>query len=812
MAPDVPAPLRAALAVGLVAGCTLALQVLLTRVLSAVLAYHFSFLAISLALLGVGAGALAVYLRGSLFRGPLETLLARWAAVLAGSLALMPLALVRLDYSSGIGASLTTEFVVTLTLVCVLAAIPFLAAGVAIALAVRGFARWIGRVYAFDLGGAALGALGVVPLLWIVSGTTLLVGLSLVAAAAALLFAAGADGREAGADGREAGADGRDAGADGREGGADGREARGGGRFGARRLAAGAALLAAVATLLAATTDLYELPPHTTAAAGEQPLSVRWTPLTRVLAYPPPGDARIAPLFYDRIYAPVAVHRPGGPIPDWRQLSLGPQSAGYELTGPGHTLVIGGGGGRDIENALSSGQERVDVIELNRAIREAVDQDLRRWSGAPYSLPGVSVDIGDGRSRLAARDTKYDVIHIGFTDTLSANSAAGFALTEANLYTLEAYAEYFDHLKPGGILNVTRLRRLVGDEALRATVLALEALEREGVEHPELGVVVLLGHDIFNELFGTVLARRERWSAAELARIRRLARERGDGVAFAPGGPYRLEWADLARAPDHESFCRDYRLDVCPPTDERPFFFNMTRLSGLLDKPPPGYFFATDPLRILAVTVAILAVLCVLAFGLPLRLMPRGARPPASSVVFFGAIGVGFLLLELALIQRFVLFLGFPTYALSVVLFALLACTGIGSLISGRLREPRRALIVALACGGVLIAAAALGLQPLLRGLIEWPFEARVALTVLLLAPAGMALGMAMPIGLTRLAGLHPDAVPWAWAVNGIASVLASVLAVAVAITWGFAVVTLLALACYLVALVDAVRGPWPAL
>ena len=150
----------------------------------------------------------------------------------------------RLDYSTGIGASLSGDFVLTLALVCVLAALPFLAAGVAIALAVRGYARSIGRVYGFDLGGAALGALAVVPLLWVVSGTTLLVGLSLVAAAAALLFG------------------------------------------GPRRLAAGAAVLAALATLLAATTDLYELPPHTTAAAGEQPLSVRWTPLTRVLALP----------------------------------------------------------------------------------------------------------------------------------------------------------------------------------------------------------------------------------------------------------------------------------------------------------------------------------------------------------------------------------------------------------------------------------------------------------------------------------------------------------------------------------------------
>src|SRR3954447_2035777 len=159
------ATLRAGLGIGLVAACTLALQVLLTRVLSAVLAYHFSFLAISLALLGVGAGALAVYLRGSWFDGPLEALLARWAALLAALLALVPLALVRLDYSSGIGASLSAELVLTLALVCVLAAIPLLAAGVAIALAVRGYAGSIGRVYAFDLGGAALGALVVVPLL-----------------------------------------------------------------------------------------------------------------------------------------------------------------------------------------------------------------------------------------------------------------------------------------------------------------------------------------------------------------------------------------------------------------------------------------------------------------------------------------------------------------------------------------------------------------------------------------------------------------------------------------------------------------------
>ena len=757
--------LRAALGVGLVAGCTLALQVLLTRVLSAVLAYHFSFLAISLALLGVGAGGLVVYLRQGWAAGPVEPRLARWSAGLAALLVVMPLALVRLDYSTGLGAGVTVDFALTLVAICVLAAVPFCVAGVVIALAVRGYARWIGTVYAFDLLGAAVGALAVVPLLWLVSGTTLLVALSLLAALAALLFGGG-------------------------------------------RIAVGAIALAAVAVALAATTSLYALPPHTTGPDVE-PVAERWTPLSRVLGYPPPAGSDFALLFYDRVYAPVPVRAPGAPLPDWRALRLGPQSVGYELAGPGHTLVIGGGGGRDIENALSAGQRRVDVIELNRAIREVVDEDLARWSGSPYSLPGVSVDIGDGRSRLAARDTRYDVIHIGFTDTLSANSAAGFALTEANLYTREAYGEYFEHLAPGGVLSVSRLHRLVGDEALRATVLALAALEDEGVERPERNVVVMLGRDIFNELYGTVLVRREPWSTAELDHIRTLARERGEGVAYAPGGPYQLEWADLAAAPGYEEFCRSYRLDVCPPTDDRPFFFNMTRLGDLAAAPPPGYFFTTDPVRVLALTLAVLLVLCAAAFGLPLLLAPSRAHPPLRTMVFFAAIGLGFLLLEIALIQRFVLFLGFPTYALSIVLFSLLLSTGVGSLLSARVADPRRALLTALtfACG--LLAVAAVGLQPLLAALIDLPFAARVALSVAMLAPAGVALGMAMPIGLTRLSGLHPGAVPWAWAVNGVTSVLASVLAVGVAITWGLTAVVVLALACYLAALLDAARGAW---
>src|SRR3954469_25965519 len=762
--PVSPRPaVRALVGIGLVAGCALALQVLLTRLFSAVLFYHFGFLAISLALLGTGVGGLLLYVRPQWFeRRPLTTQLTRWSLVLSGLLMLVPLLLVRLDYH--FGGSVDAGFALQLGAACLFAALPFTAGAIAIALAIRDYARFAGRVYAADLAGAGVGAAAVVPVMWITDPATLTVALGAIAAVAAILFG------------------------------------------GARRVSS-AALAAAVAlVVVSAATDAYRLDPVTTGKT----VADRWTPLSRVIGYPPPPGSRYAILFYDRVYAPVPVHEPGTPYPTSRRLGLLPQRIGYDLTGPGRALVIGGGGGRDIYNALDAGQRQVDVIELNQGIVDVVDHDLRRWSGSPYTLPHVSTSVGDGRSILAARDTKYDQIHIGFTDTLSANSATAFALTENNLYTTEAFDEYFDHLRPNGILNVSRLYRLVGDEALRATVLTLEALRERGVAHPENNVVVLLGHDILGELFGTVLVRPRPWTADELAKLRQLAARDGVEVAMAPGGPYRLEWAGLSSAPSAGAFCASYRMNVCAPTDDKPFFFNMRRLQDVAKAPPPGYLYSVDPFRVLLLTLAILAVLCVLGFVLPLFAVRRAGRPGAGALSFFAFIGLGFLLLEIVLIQRFVLFLGFPTYALSVVLFALLVFTGLGALLSGR-DDPRRTLTIALAGVVAITAAAAFGLQPLLRALIDLPFAARVAVSVVLLAPAGVAMGMAMPIGLRRLVALAPAGVAWAWAVNGLTSVLASALAVAIAITAGFTVATLVACACYVAALVHAARGRWPA-
>jgi hypothetical protein len=786
--PDRP-PLRVALAVGIVAGSTLALQVLLTRIFSSVLFYHFAFLAISLALLGTGAGALLIYVRPRWFERPhVEALLARWSAVFAALLVVAPTLLVRIDYGD-VTRGVTWDFALALAAAAVISALPFLAAGIMIALAIRQYVRSVGRIYAFDLAGAGLGALGVVPLLWLLDAPTLVVGLGAAVAVAAVLCGWRAP--------RE------------------------------RALGVGLAAVAVGGLVVSATTSLNYVDPPAEDFFNQRAIVERWTPISRVVGY-----HSTAPwMTYDQDVAFVPQRRADGSYPDWRRLGTGPQSVGYRLTGPGRVLIIGGGGGRDIYSALTSGQRRVDVIELNRGIRRVVDEDLARWSGSPYSLPRVHTEIGDGRSRVASRDTKYDQIHIGFTTTLAASSGHAYALSESNLYTVEAFDDYFDHLRPGGVLNVTRPYRLTGEEALRATVLALEALRRRGVRDPSRHVVVVLGHAPEGP-FGTVLARAEPYTDAELAMVRRLALERDHsgvgqepggvafppgrredlGVAFAPGGPYLREWKRLARVRDLDSFCADYHENICPPTDDKPFFFNSTRLGDLgeeLSQGSPAHLSRT-PYTVLLTTLGILLVLSSLAFLLPLALVSRTRRPPTSSLVFFVAIGLGFLLLEVVLIQRFVLFLGFPTYALSVVLFSLLVFSGIGAWLSGRFAEPRRALLVALAGASLLIAVSAVALAPVLRELIQLPFAARIAVTVSLLGPLALMLGMAMPIGLGRLAGLHPDGVPWAWGVNGIMSVLASVLAVAVALGWGFTATTVLAFLCYLVALGHALFGGWP--
>ena len=763
-------PKRVLWALALVTSSTLIAQVALTRTLSAMLAYHYGFLAISVSLLGIGAAGLYVYVRPAWFeKRSLEQALGIWSLVYAAALIVGPIVIVRLHFNTGYGsgAGPAPGFAWALTVATVVSAVPAFASGIVVALAIRGYASWIGPVYAADLLGAGAGALLAVPLMIVLRPPVLMVGLALLVATAALMFSF---------------------------------------RTPSNKLAIVGTFAALAGLLLALTTSMVAVPRNYFDATK---VSEKWSPLSRVLGFKAgAGRGTGGALVYDQAWAPVP-KAVDGKLPDWKSLSLGPQSVGFSLERGGHALIIGGGGGRDIYNALTSGVAKVDVIELNGAIRDMVDKTLGSFSGSPYTLPGVHTAIGDGRAVLASRSTKYDEIHIGFTDTLSADSAQGFALTEANLYTREAFDEYFDHLDPNGILSVSRLTLLVGPEAVRATVIALAALEHRGVEHPERNVVVFRSRDFLGSEYETVLARPRPWTDAELATLRTLGKERNSEVVFAPHGPYVSDWKQI-NAQGWRTFCHSYTYDVCPSTDDQPFFFNMRRPSSFFS-PPPGAP-KNDPVSVLLLTLGILMACALVAFLLPLLLVRRTRQPPtSSSLLYFAAIGIGYLLVEIVFVQRFVLFLGFPTYSLSVVLFSQLTFTGVGAYLAPKFGLTKRTLTVALAAAVVMLGAAAVGLQPLLASLIKQPFSLRLLLSVLLIAPIGLVLGFAMPIGLHRFEALFPSAVPYAWAVNGLASVVSSVLGVAIALFMGFRVATLVAASCYGVALLHARIGKWHA-
>jgi hypothetical protein len=759
---------RILVGIGLVAGCGLAEQVLLTRLLSAVLYYHFTFLAISLALLGTGAGAIIVFIRPQWFdRSTVEKTLAGWSALFGVLLVLAPVLLAQINYSAG--GNVTIGFALQLALICLIAFFPFLAGGIVITLGIRAYTSSVNRVYAADLGGAAIGAVVSVPVLWLFSAPTAMIILGAFAGVAAVLFSWRAAYT--------------------------------------RRVAVAVALGACGVAAISATTSLTDL--TLPGFSGVTPAAVKWSPLNRVVGYSPPHGTTFSYLFYDKVYAPVPGYKRGQPYPNWLKLSTGSESVAFPLTTPNKVLVIGGGGGRDIFDALSSGAKNVDVIELNSAIVNMVDGPLGKWSGAPYTLPGVHTTVGDGRAVLAKSSTKYNVINIGFTDTLSGSSANALALSENNLYTTQAFQEYFQHLAPGGILSVSRLYHLTGDEALRATVLMLQSLQDYGIKDPEQHVAVVLGKDLFGGEPGTVIASLKPFTPAQLTTIRTLAAQRGRGVAYIPGGPDKFQWKQLAQL-GPEAFCATYQYNVCAPTDNKPFFFNMKRLSQIATPLPAVYDYSVDPYMVLGITLGLLIILCAIAFGVPLAAVRRQSRPPVKSLLFFAAIGLGYLGMEIVMIQFFVLFLGFPTYSLTVVLFSLLLFTGLGALISNRWRRPQRSLLTSLGVLVVLLFVSAYWLEPALRGMISLPFSLRVVVSVGLLAPLGITAGMAMPIGLRRFSSLYPNAVPWAWGVNGIASVLAAALAVFVAITWGYAITTLAAAVCYLVAIADAAFGRWP--
>jgi hypothetical protein len=495
-------------------------------------------------------------------------------------------------------------------------------------------------------------------------------------------------------------------------------------------------------------------------------------------------------------------------------------------------MVIGVGGGVDVMVALFHDAASVTAVEINRAMVRMVTETYREFIGRLFDDPRVTVVIEDGRSFLSRTDRRFDVIQLSGVDTFTALSTGAYTLSESYLYTLEAITALYSRLHENGIVNYSRF--IIEEEpreTLRLAHSAYVALERLGIEDPGRHIAVLQA-----DKWASTMIKKGPFTPKEIAALRRFSRvEAFKGLVFPtrladlspdsdPRGS-RPSWQRMSAifstvlsgsAQERLDLVRDYPYDLSPATDDRPFFFNYFKLSSLLSsrstspEGPYAEYLPAFPVAhmVLLSSALIIGVLALLLILGPLRFLRRqdiGRGLKTRTFLYFSSLGVGFMFIEISMMQRFILFLGHPVYSMAVVLGGLLVFSGLGALFSARITDPDRRVtrrLLAVLIGVTLFNAFLL--STILEPLQSASLLARVCVTLLLLAPTGFVLGMPLPLGIKMLGRVAPGLIPWGWAINGFLSVLSSILATVVAMIGGFTLVLLAAGGIYAVGLMMA--------
>ena len=489
-----------------------------------------------------------------------------------------------------------------------------------------------------------------------------------------------------------------------------------------------------------------------------------------------------------------------------------PASLAYRLRPGARALVLEPRGGLDVHVALQTGAASVTVVESNDLVVDAV----RAFGGRLYDDPRVTPVVAGGRSYLRRSPARYDVIHLALTGEYRAVTSGAYSLSEDYLLTEEAFADYLAHLNDGGLLIVSRWLQAPPSESLRAWALAVTAVEESGAANPARRLVAIRGWAT-----STILVKNGEWTAKEIQATKDYCTAHSFDLVAYPGireaeanrfavherPIYYHAFGDLLAAGDRDCFYEDYPFAVRPPTDDRPFFFHFftwRQTPAILERLGQTWqpFGGSGYL----VLVALLGLAGVASAGfilLPLALR-RGERltgPKRQVFAYFALLGLGYLLVEIPLMQRFILFLDHPVYAFVAVLFGLLLSSGLGSAVASRL--PLRRVLALLAVAALLYPL----LLPLgFDWLLGWPLAARLAATAVALAPLGFLMGVPFPRGIAWLERRSPGLIPWAWGINGCASVVASVVAAMLALSAGFSWVLIAGAVCYALALVVVTR------
>ena len=777
--------------VAIISGAALANEVLLTRYFAVAHWHHFATMMISLALLGFGASGTFVTLAR-------VWLLERFAIAYVANLAAFGVLVIAAPVAASVLPFQAEQLLwdpwqpAWLAVTYLALALPFFCAGNAIALALLAWRRQAGQVYAADLVGAGVGSLLILGLLYTAPAELALKILACAGPVAAIVALV---------------------------------ELRAPCRL---AYVAGAGILLVLAGVpaerLRAAPGEYKALSQALRLPGTRIVETRSSPLGRVdviasdrvplrhapglslmaASEPPPQLG----LFVDGDGMDAITAATTDPA-RLEFLRASAVALPYRVASPRAVLVVGAGGGLEVLRAHEHGAQRIDAIELNRQIAGLLRREFAGYTGGLFEQPGVELLIGDARGALASHERRYDLIQL----SLTGGAAGGLGgLNEDYVHTVEAFGLYLSRLNAGGFLSVTRYVQVPPRDGLKLLGTAIEALKAAGVADPARRLLMIRSWQTV-----TLLVKNGEVSADETARLRRFCDALAFDVAWFPAMPrsqantynvLREPWFyDGAAAlldPQPERYVASYPFDIRPATDDRPFFRNFFRWSSFLeawrtrDRGGMALLEAGYPVLVAALVQALVAGgLFVLA---PLAVLRRrGEMPQVTGRVFayFAAIGFAFLFVEVAFLQKLLRFVHHPTIALAVALATFLLAAGAGSLCTSRMPRGmpvRRSVWVAVAGIVTVGALLALGFDPLLARLDHWAIASKIAISAVLIAPLAFFMGMPFPLVLGRL---EAPLVPWAWGINGCASVASPLLATLLAVDLGFTAVLWLALATY---------------
>ncbi len=755
----------------LIALATLMLEILLTRIFSVTLWYHLAFVAVSIAMFGMTLGAVIVYLGVRWF-----TPARAWLNLSLGSglFAISAVVSVATHLRMASDPRLLSSALVDLSRAYLVIAIPFVFSGIVVSIALTQFPRQVGRLYAADLAGAAMGCVVLIAVLDQVGGPMSVVVVAAIAGLAAVAYALGSS--HAVPSSRRA-----------------------------RLAAVVIGVLAAVGWVVLTDRNALALQ----YAKGERwatPLFEKWNSYSRVAVvldrFEDPFGWGLSTRFKPRV--PVRqlhlnIDASAETVMTQVRDSADTEHLRYDVTNVGLTLrrggsvyIIGAGGGRDVLSALVFDARRVVAVELNRAIIDALNGQFGEVTGHLDRRPGVQFVNDEARSYLARTAERFDFIQISLIDTWAATAAGAFALSENTLYTVEAWRSFLESLTDRGIISVSRwYTRPHPYEVYKTAALATTALGEEGVTDTRRHLMVIAqltkgpGFDDAPGVagVGTLLVSRSPFSEADIDAIERLAAEMDFDIPLSPRVAANDAFVAVAGAGTLDQFIAETTtVDLQPPNDNRPFFFRLDAglLNGLLT------FVITLAIVLIVVPVLITADMTAIV------------RNPALSLGFL-TIGLGFMLVEIAQMMRLTLLLGHPTFSLSVVLFGMLLSSGFGSYTTSHI--PPDELGAATTRRLTLLV----GLLLVVGTITPWVVDAmhtastpvRIATALALLAPAGFLMGMAFPLAMTLATRTQPSLAAWFWGINGAASVCASVIAVAIATSAGIAAAWWTGVVCY---------------